>query len=128
MMLSRRRLLSAGALGALGWALPGRTDASDLTLLGGEMRPAPDLRPERLASARRLIGIRPHRRGGVRLELAAAPLPGRIPKRVVHNYGHGAAGITLAFGCAEHAADHVAEAMAASRQDSSSRPRIAFRG
>jgi D-amino-acid oxidase len=59
------------------------------------------LRPE-IAGARVLehrVGLRPAR-DAVRLE--REPLPdGRV---VVHNYGHGGAGITVAWGCAEEAA------------------------
>jgi D-amino-acid oxidase len=47
------------------------------------------------------VGLRPHRNGGVRLEADARP-PGRV-KRMVHNYGHGGAGVTLAWGCADAA-------------------------
>lgn len=60
------------------------------------------IRPE-IADARILghrVGLRPSRAGGVRIE--AEPLPGG--GLLVHNYGHGGAGVTVAWGCAEAAA------------------------
>lgn len=108
---TRRAMLRTSGLAALGLVLPGRARGDSLPLLGGRMRPVPDFSARRAGT---LIGVRPHRLGGVRLELDPVPLMGGDgPRRVVHNYGHGAAGITLAFGCAEHAADHVAAAEAA---------------
>ncbi|MGX1134597.1 D-amino-acid oxidase [Streptomyces glaucescens] len=59
------------------------------------------LRPE-IAGARVLehrVGLRPAR-PAVRLERTALP-DGRV---LVHNYGHGGAGVTVAWGCAEEAA------------------------
>lgn len=59
------------------------------------------LRPE-IAGARVLehrVGLRPAR-DAVRLERSALP-DGRA---LVHNYGHGGAGVTVAWGCAEEAA------------------------
>jgi D-amino-acid oxidase len=65
------------------------------------------LRPE-IAGARVLehrVGLRPVRHA-VRLE--QEPLPdGRV---LVHNYGHGGAGVTVAWGCAEEAAGLVRQA------------------
>lgn len=58
----------------------------------------------RLSEARPLeqkAGLRPVRDGGVRLE--PEPLPGETP--CVHNYGHGGAGVTLSWGCAEEVVD-----------------------
>ncbi|MFE5714214.1 FAD-dependent oxidoreductase [Streptomyces sp. NPDC056501] len=63
------------------------------------------VRPE-IAGARVLghrVGLRPARAGGVRIE--AVPLPGG--GRLVHHYGHGGAGVTVAWGCAERAAELV---------------------
>ncbi|MBP2585904.1 D-amino-acid oxidase [Streptomyces sp. PvR006] len=63
------------------------------------------VRPE-IAGARVLghrVGLRPARSGGVRIE--AVPLPGG--GRLVHHYGHGGAGVTVAWGCAERAAELV---------------------
>jgi D-amino-acid oxidase len=60
------------------------------------------VRPE-IAGARVLghrVGLRPVRSGGVRI--AVEPLPGG--GRLVHNYGHGGAGVTVAWGCAHRAA------------------------
>ncbi|MFB7600899.1 NAD(P)/FAD-dependent oxidoreductase [Streptomyces sp. NPDC056160] len=60
------------------------------------------LRPE-IAGARVLehrVGLRPARRAGVRLERTALS-DGRT---LVHNYGHGGAGVTVAWGCARQAA------------------------
>jgi D-amino-acid oxidase len=59
------------------------------------------LRPE-VAGARilqHLVGLRPAR-GAVRLDRELLP-DGRV---LVHNYGHGGAGVTVAWGCAEEAA------------------------
>lgn len=58
-----------------------------------------------LASAEVLehhVGLRPGRTGGVRLELDASGVDGA---RLVHNYGHAGAGVTLSWGCAEQVAD-----------------------
>lgn len=50
-------------------------------------------------------GLRPWRAGGVRLE--AEPLGGGCT--VIHNYGHGGAGFTVAWGCAEEVKELVDE-------------------
>lgn len=56
-----------------------------------------------------LVGVRPHRTAGVRLELDPVPLNG---KHVIHNYGHGGGGITLSWGCASVATELVEQATA----------------
>jgi D-amino-acid oxidase len=59
-----------------------------------------------------MIGVRPHREGGVRLEVEREFIFSRSgPKFLIHNYGHGGAGITLSFGCASVVADHVRTVM-----------------
>lgn len=60
------------------------------------------VRPE-IAGARVLghrVGLRPAREAGVRIEAEALPGGGLL----VHNYGHGGAGVTVAWGCARAAA------------------------
>src|SRR3954463_16047120 len=43
------------------------------------------------------VGLRPYRKSGVRLE-AGRMADGRV---LIHNYGHGGAGFTLSWGCAQ---------------------------
>ena len=43
-------------------------------------------------------GVRPFRTGSYRLETDQNTIPGKL---LVHNYGHGGAGITMSWGCAE---------------------------
>lgn len=57
------------------------------------------------------VGLRPGR-PSVRLELGSVPIANRkaaLP--VVHNYGHGGAGLTLGWGCAGHAAELAVETL-----------------
>jgi D-amino-acid oxidase len=71
---------------------------TDPAALDGIWRRCLGLVPE-LAGAQRLralAGLRPTRRDGVRLE--REDIDGT---RVIHNYGHGGAGMTLAWGCAD---------------------------
>jgi D-amino-acid oxidase len=51
--------------------------------------------PPRVLTVR--VGLRPFRKSGVRLEVERVS-DGRI---LIHNYGHGGAGFTLSWGCAE---------------------------
>jgi D-amino-acid oxidase len=60
----------------------------------------PQLRGMRVLGDR--VGLRPGRRGGPRVE--AVDLP---QGRIVHAYGHGGAGMTMSWGCAEEVADLV---------------------
>jgi glycine/D-amino acid oxidase-like deaminating enzyme len=69
--------------------------------------PVPDL--SEAAFVRFVAGLRPCRRGGLRLESERLTLDGSA-KTVVHQYGHGGAGITLALATAEVAADLVRDA------------------
>ena len=47
------------------------------------------------------MGLRPARKGGVRLELEwRTNSSGDLKTAVVHNYGHGGAGMCLSYGCA----------------------------
>lgn len=108
-------LVSTGPDGAMAYLFPhhgrlllGGTAEDDVWSLEPDpavaeeiVRRCAALRPE-VAGARVLehrVGLRPSR-GAVRLERARLP-DGRV---VVHHYGHGGAGVTVAWGCAEEAA------------------------
>jgi hypothetical protein len=54
-----------------------------------------------------LSGIRPYRRDSFRLEHEDLHVPNVGTKSVVHNYGHGGAGITMSWGCAVEVRDLV---------------------
>lgn len=112
---SRRRLLREGGLfaGCLGMpALLGRAVAQPAPTLPGGLAiptlPPPPLRtdgvlpnPDLTLLRSRVARSRPHRKGGVRLELDPEPLAAASgPKYIIHNYGHSGAGITLSWGCA----------------------------
>src|SRR6516162_270572 len=47
-------------------------------------------------------GVRPHREVTYRLEPDTQTIPGKL---IIHNYGHGGAGITMSWGCAEVACE-----------------------
>jgi D-amino-acid oxidase len=93
----------------------------------GEILPDPDFSLLKPVNAY-LVGIRPHRHGGVCLKLEEEPIPSRHgSKFLIHNYGHGGAGITLSFGCASVVADHVKALMRDMRR-SRTRPSVAVIG
>src|SRR2546421_12914438 len=85
-------------------------------LRGGEILPDPDFSLLRASDAY-LVGVRPHREGGVCLKLDDELIPSQHgSKFLIHNYGHGGAGITLSFGCASVVADHVQSLMRGMRR------------
>jgi D-amino-acid oxidase len=110
--MHRRELLRAAAATAALAAVPGCTPRGDR---GGGRRA---LAPVRVAAdrvIRTVVGLRPFRHSGFRLEVEQVG-----ERTVVHNYGHGASGFTLSWGTAELAVDL---ALAAAP-----RPRIAVLG
>jgi D-amino-acid oxidase len=68
----------------------------------------PRLRDARILAHR--VGLRPFR---PRVRLAAEPAGGANSPLVVHNYGHGGAGVTVSWGCAREAAALVSSGLAA---------------
>ncbi|MDO9487855.1 MAG: FAD-dependent oxidoreductase, partial [Sphingomonadaceae bacterium] len=88
--LDRRHLLTTAALGVAGTALPGCTATRPLSP-GGGCLPRVDVDPGRVI--RHAVGLRPYRASGF---VVRADSLGTT--RLVHNYGHGGAGITLSWG------------------------------
>jgi glycine/D-amino acid oxidase-like deaminating enzyme len=64
--------------------------------------PTPDFTFDPNAPGACIAGVRPFRKGSYRLEAETIG-----SKFIVHNYGHGGAGITLSWGCAAKVADLV---------------------
>src|SRR5262249_3936423 len=111
MAVTRRQMLQAATAYAGLLSMPavvtrGFAQAA-ARLRAGEILPDPDFSLLR-RNEPYVVGIRPHRAGGVRLELDEEVIASRHgSKFLIHNYGHGGAGITLGFGCAGVVADHV---------------------
>src|SRR3954467_9843438 len=64
--------------------------------------PTPDFAFDPDAPGACVAGVRPYRSGSYRLEAETAS-----GKFIVHNYGHGGAGVTLSWGCAARVRDIV---------------------
>ncbi|MDP8994506.1 MAG: FAD-binding oxidoreductase [Pseudomonadota bacterium] len=97
----RRRFLASAALAAGGLALPGcATVAARNPTQVAPIGCLPPVRVARDRLIRTLAGLRPYRASGfvVRAEQLG-------DKRLVHNYGHGGAGITLSWGSSKLATD-----------------------
>ncbi|MFF3171661.1 FAD-dependent oxidoreductase [Streptomyces sp. NPDC057900] len=91
------RLVLGGTAGTDDWStVPDPRVAGEIVARCARVRP--EIAGARIIGHR--VGLRPARDAGVRIE--AEPLPGG--GRLVHNYGHGGAGVTVALGCAEAAA------------------------
>ena len=94
----RRSIIGPGALGAVAMALPGcvtpRVERS-----AGVACLAP-VRVDQTRVIRTVAGLRPYRESGFVVRAEALG-----DKKLVHNYGHGGAGITLSWGSSKLAAD-----------------------
>lgn len=99
----RRRdvLTSIGAAGLSACALTPQADP--LSVADGRVFQPVKSSMDRVT--RTLVGLRPFRKPGPRLELVKVG-----KKTVVHNYGHGGGGVSLSWGVAELAAEKVRQA------------------
>lgn len=101
--LGRRELIGSGALAAAALTLPGCA-----TTAGGNRAAQSSASPFCLLPVkvseqriiRTLVGLRPYRESGFLVRAEALGT-----KRLVHNYGHGGAGITLSWGTSKLAAE-----------------------
>jgi glycine/D-amino acid oxidase-like deaminating enzyme len=99
--LPRRTLLASGAAGAGALLLPGcATSAARSRTAAAPTGCLPRVEVDASRLIRTAVGLRPYRAGGFVVRGEALG-----DKRLVHNYGHGGAGITLSWGTSRLAAD-----------------------
>lgn len=115
-----RRSFLRGAL-ATG-ALVAATRAQAFALVNPQRRLAP-IKVSRDRIIREVVGLRPYRAEG--FVVAAERLGDKL---VVHNYGHGGAGITLSWGTAALAADLARDSLGARAPSPARAPRFAVLG
>ena len=96
--MDRRTFLGSAALGLTGLALPGCATTSSRPVARTGCLPPVNVSADRVI--RTLAGLRPYRASGFVVRAEALG-----DKRLVHNYGHGGAGITLSWGSAKLAVD-----------------------
>ena len=98
--IDRRSLIGSAAFGAAALALPGcvTTPRPEVASKPSLCLPPVNVSPDRVV--RTVAGLRPYRDSGfvVRAEQLG-------PTRLVHNYGHGGAGVTLSWGSSRLAVD-----------------------
>jgi D-amino-acid oxidase len=103
--MNRRALLKTGGAAVLGVGLAGCRTATRVpqAAAASPLRPRVNLAVPRISAERVIrttVGLRPHRDGG--FVLRADRLN---DKTLIHNYGHGGAGMSLAWGCGTLVAD-----------------------
>ena len=101
--MDRRTLLKTGGMAALGFGIAGCA-----TRVMRPTRPAFTLAPIRASwdrVIRTTVGLRPHRPSGFVLRVEKFD-----SQTVIHNYGHGGAGLSLSWGTGAMAADFAVEA------------------
>jgi glycine/D-amino acid oxidase-like deaminating enzyme len=99
-LVDRRQLLSAGAAAAGALVLPGCATTTPALRVATPTGCLPPVRVAENRVIRTVAGLRPYRASG--FVVRAEPLG---DKRLVHNYGHGGAGITLSWGSSRLAVD-----------------------
>jgi len=96
-VIPQRDSVVLGGTRQVGEALEASRDADVADVLERTSRLLPGL--ARAPVLRAWAGLRPGR-SRVRVAAESVPVPGAPALRVAHNYGHGGAGVTLAWGCA----------------------------
>ncbi|ESQ87181.1 hypothetical protein ABAC460_20635 [Asticcacaulis sp. AC460] len=122
-MISRRSLVFGGAMSFA--ALASSRAMADPQPLGPLLN-TPDF--DRLAPEWRRVGLRPYRKGGVKLDIDPGADTVQARKVLIYNYGHGGAGITLAWGCADQVKDFVDTALRTRLQKPPKQTRVAVVG
>ena len=89
--------LSSAALSACA-AYPARTNQPNAVLK--HLSPVPPVLVKRERILKTVVGLRPYREGGFRLEEEFAG-----GKHLIHNYGHAGDGVSLSWGCSQIAAE-----------------------
>lgn len=107
--IGRRRFIrsafGASAVALLDTTLPARmfpASARPAAIAAEKKRYFAPVKVERSRLIRTIVGLRPFRREGFVVEASRAG-----EKHLVHNYGHGGAGVTLSWGTSSLAVDHV---------------------
>lgn len=104
--MNRRTLLKSGSVALLGFGAAGCRTAGSIRAAQPQRPPVrlprPEVAFERII--RTTVGLRPHRDGGFVLKTEKVGA-----KTVIHNYGHGGTGMSLAWGLGAAVADFARE-------------------